>query len=162
MDDDDVSGEAECLAALKGSSTRSNSNREGRGLRVSVNLFHMDLAGPMETTSIDKKRHPTTTIDDYTRAVWVDTLESNTEVAQKVKDSPLETAYSVKVQGVMTDNGTEFVNVNVIGYLKSKHIKLFNTVPYTLEQNGVAEKGICTITEGAAWQSYQKALDCGC
>jgi hypothetical protein len=36
----------------------------------------------------------------------------------------------------------------MITYLKSKGIVLFNSVPYTSEQNGVAEWGICMLTEG--------------
>lgn len=32
----------------------------------------------------------------------------------------LETAYNAKVQGVRADNGTEFVNSNLIGYFNQK------------------------------------------
>jgi hypothetical protein len=61
----------------------------------------------------------------------------------------LENVFSIKVQSVMADNGMEFVNLEMNTYLKSKGIALFNSVPYTPEQNGIAECRIQTLTEGA-------------
>jgi hypothetical protein len=70
----------------------------------------------------------------------------------------LETLYNIKVQGVMADNGTEFINSELTKHFKSKGITLFTSVPYTPEQNGVAERGICTITEGARAMLFASTL----
>lgn len=68
--------------------------------------------------------------------------------------SLVKTAYGTKVQGVMTNNGMEFVNSNMVAYLKSKGIQLFNSVPYTPQQNGIAERAIWIITEEACAMLY--------
>jgi hypothetical protein len=99
-------------------------------------------------------------IDNYSQAVWTSSIASKLEVVLKVWEyvAQLENAFSIRVQSVMADNGTEFVNSEMNTYLKSKGIALFNSVLDTLEQNRVAEWGICTLMEGAWAMLYTAKL----
>jgi hypothetical protein len=78
-----------------------------------------------------------------------ETLTSKLEAVWKVQEyiTQLEMCYT-KVQGVMADNGTELINSEFKNYLLAKGVVLFTSVPYMPQQNGIAERGICTITEG--------------
>jgi hypothetical protein len=66
----------------------------------------------------------------------------------------LETLYHTKVEGVMVDNGTEFINAELLTFFCNKGIKIFTSIPYMPEQNGVTERHIRTITEGARAMIY--------
>jgi hypothetical protein len=63
------------------------------------------------------------------------------EVVTKVKEyiAPLENACKIKVQGVIADNGTEFIKSEMGGFLRLKGIGMFTLMPYMLEQNGIAK-----------------------
>jgi histone deacetylase 1/2 len=120
----------------------------------------MDLAGPIEVMSFDNKKYFIIVIDDYSRAVWTSAIASKTEVVQKVQEyiAQLENAFSIKVQGLIADNGTEFINSEMNAFVKERGISLFTSVPYTPQQNGVVERGIRTVTEGAWAMLYAAKL----
>ena len=58
----------------------------------------------------------------------------------------------------MADNGTEFVNSDMQRFIKEKGITLYTSVPYMHEQNGIAKRAICTISEGARAMLYASKL----
>lgn len=101
----------------------------------------MDLAGPMETMSFDGKKYFLIIVDDYSWGIWVESLTLKSETVAKMRDfvRVFETGYGAKVRGFMADNGTEFVNSEMQQFIKEKGITLYTSVPYTHEQNGVAE-----------------------
>jgi hypothetical protein len=157
---EDQISSADCLACIHGKQHKMPF-KVGRTRATHIGeLIHMDLAGPMETTSFDGKKYFLIIIDDYSRAVWVESLTLKSEVVSKVREYNLrfETGYGAKIRGIMADNGTEFVNSEMNRYLKDKGITLYTSVPYTHEQNGVAERGIRTITEGARAMLYASKL----
>ena len=114
----------------------------------------------MKNTSYNKKKYFIIIVDDYSRAVWVEPLANKFEAVPKIKDyiQQLEMVYDIKVQGIMADNGTEFVNSLFKSFLSSKGIKLFTSVPYMPQQNRVAERAIRTIVEGARSMIYAAKL----
>ena len=120
----------------------------------------MDLASPMETTSFDGKKYLLIIIDDYTRAIWVESLTLKSEVLTKVQGyiHQFEMGYGAQICRIMADNGREFVNAEMNQYLKNKGITLYTSVPYTYEQNGVAEQVIHTVTEVAHAMLYTSKL----
>ena len=101
----------------------------------------MDLAGPMETTSIDGKKYFLIVVDDCSCRIWIESLTFKSETVPNVQDfiCHLETGYNAKVHGIMADNETEFINSDMQRFLREKGITLYTSVPYTHEQNGVAE-----------------------
>ena len=120
----------------------------------------MDLAGPMEMTSINGKKYFLIIIDDYSRGIWVEPIALKTEVVSKVKEfvGKFETGYGAKVRGIVADNETEFVNFDLQSYFETHGIAFYSSVPYIHEQNGVAERGIRTITEGARAMLFTSKL----
>ena len=48
-----------------------------------------------------------------------------------------------------TDNGGKYVNNNFTSYYTTQSIQMQHTVPYTPQQNGVAERKNCTLKEMA-------------
>jgi transposase InsO family protein len=53
--------------------------------------------------------------------------------------------FDVKVKNIRSDNGTEFKNTQVEGFLDEEGIKHEFSAPYTPQQNGVAKKKNCTL-----------------
>ena len=152
--------DTDCMACIQGKqhklpfkTGRTRANQLG-------DLIHMDLAGPMETTSINGKKYFLIIIDDYSQGIWVKPIALKTEVVSKVKEfvGKFETGYSAKVCRVMADNGMEFVNFDLQSYFKTHSIAFYSSVPYIHEQNGVAERGIRTITEGARAMVFTSKL----
>ena len=101
----------------------------------------MDLASPMETTSINGKKYFLIMIDDYSQGIWVEPIALKMEVFSMVKEfiRKFETGYGAKVHGVMADNGTEYVNFNLQSYFKTHGIAFYSSVPYIHKQNGVVD-----------------------
>jgi len=54
-----------------------------------------------------------------------------------------------KIEALRTDNGGEYISNEFKDYLKSRGIHHELTVPYTPEQNGVAERLNCALVEVA-------------
>ncbi|GJT86684.1 retrovirus-related pol polyprotein from transposon TNT 1-94 [Tanacetum coccineum] len=61
----------------------------------------------------------------------------------------VENQNDIKVQQLITDNGTEFKNSILVNFCDEKGISQNFSSPYTPEQNGVAERKNRTLTEAA-------------
>ncbi|CAL1680875.1 unnamed protein product [Lasius platythorax] len=59
----------------------------------------------------------------------------------------IETECNTKVKIIRSDNGTEYCNQKLTDYFKEKGIKHQLTVPYTPQQNGLAERTQRTIMD---------------
>jgi hypothetical protein len=57
--------------------------------------------------------------------------------------------FDVKIKRVRSDNGTEFKNTNIEEYLDEEGIVHELSVPYTPQQNGIAERNNRTLIEAA-------------
>jgi transposase InsO family protein len=55
--------------------------------------------------------------------------------------------FDAKVKKIRSDNGTEFKNTQVEDYLDEEGIKNEFSAPYTLQQNGVAERKNMSLIE---------------
>ncbi|GKA61492.1 integrase, catalytic region, zinc finger, CCHC-type containing protein [Tanacetum coccineum] len=75
-------------------------------------LLHMDLCGPMQVVSINKKMYILVIIDDYSRFTWVRLLRSKDEAPDAIIKciKNIQVRLNGTVCNVQTDNGTEFVN----------------------------------------------------
>lgn len=61
----------------------------------------------------------------------------------------VEKQFNKNIQKIITDNGLEFVNSKTTTFLIKHGIQGIRTVPYTPEQNGIAERGNLAIVEKA-------------
>lgn len=103
----------------------------------------------MEVESWGGKRYMFTLIDDNSRKVFCYFLKSKNEVSDIFKDfcSMVENQTDRKIKILRTDNGGEYCNERLKHFLKERGIKHELTVPYSPEQNGVAERYNRTIFE---------------
>lgn len=122
--------------------------------RSTLELIHSDVFGPMSVPSGGESQYFVRFIDDYSRYCWVSFLKSKSEVFAKFLKFKAEvtnlTGHRIKRLG--TDNGGEYVLKVFENHLKQKGIRHEFTVPYTPEQNGVAERLNRTLQEMALSQ----------
>ena len=92
-----------------------------------------------------------TIIDDYSRKVWPYFWKHKYEAFSAFKEWKImiERQTEKKVKILHTDNGMEFCSKQFKNYCKSEGIVRHYTVPYTPQQNGVAERMNRTIISRA-------------
>jgi len=139
-----------CEACVKGKQVRvpfkKSSNKRSQCV---LGLVHSDVCGPMSTPSVGGARYFLAFTDDYTRHSSVDFLRSKTEVPEKFAEykALVENQTGHKIKALRSDNGTEYVNERLSSMLRSCGIKHETTVPYSPQQNNVAERLSRTLVE---------------
>ena len=75
-------------------------------------LLHLDLFGPVNIMSINKKKYALVIVDDHTRYTWTFFLSKKDETPQLIIDliTLIENNSSFKIKIPRSDNGTEFKN----------------------------------------------------
>ncbi|KAI3680401.1 hypothetical protein L2E82_50388 [Cichorium intybus] len=116
-----------------------------------LSLLCMDLCGLSAVESIGKKKYILVIVDDYSRFTWVLFLRNKSDAAEKIINfiKKMELMLNKKVRTVHSDNGSEFKNHTLDGFLKTKRISHNFSAPYTPQQNGVVERRICSLCEAA-------------
>ncbi|KAL7286323.1 hypothetical protein TKK_0019281 [Trichogramma kaykai] len=104
-------------------------------------LINSDVNGPMSTTLIEGYRYYVVCKDDYSRYTRIFFMKEKSEVA-KYLDIFLNECdnNNHKVKFFRSDGGSEFDCKRVREILQKRGIELSLTIPYTPEQNGVAEQ----------------------
>ena len=140
-----------CEACVKGKQQRLPFQKEGSRVDKVLKLLHLDLCGPMETTSVGGSRYFFTLIDDHSRKVFVFFLQQKSEVKSTFESFKklIENQTDQKIKILRTDNGKEYVNHNLKSFLDLHGIRHQTTIQYTPEQNGLAERMNRTIVEKA-------------
>ncbi|CAD7000956.1 unnamed protein product [Ceratitis capitata] len=126
-----------------------------------LGIVHTDVCGPMRNLSIGGAKYLLTLIDDKTRYVFVYFLNGKDEIFTKFKEykTMVERQTENNINILRSDNGTEFVNTAFDKYLKEEGIVRQLTVPYTPQQNGVAERFNHTLIEMARCMMVSSAAD---
>jgi hypothetical protein len=141
-----------CVACIEGKLTRSSFPKKSEH-RASgkLELVHTDLCGPMRVESHNGAKYMLTFTDDFTRFSHGYFLKSKTEVLSIFKQykALVENESGCHIKRLRSDNGTEYVNSEFQDFLSACGIKHERTVPYTPEQNGVAERLNRTIVDKA-------------
>ncbi len=104
--------------------------------------FHSDLAGPMQTPSIGKKRYMLTYICSQTEYSFVDYLKSKDEQLEKFKEfkNHYELFTNKRIKYFQSDNGGEYLSKEFLQYLIQHGIKHLTSVAYCPKGNGRAER----------------------
>ena len=116
-----------------------------------LQLLHMDLFGPVNIISINKKKYYLVIVDGFTRFSWTVFLHSKDEAIQfiinhvKVVDNG--TKWTVKK--IRSDNGTEFKNSTMKDLCNDRGITHTFSSPRTSQQNDVVERKNRTLIEAA-------------
>ena len=114
-----------------------------------LEYVHSDLWGPASNPTSGGNKYFLSIIDDYTRKVWVYLLKDKTETFHNFNNwkKQMENQTSKRIKFLRTDNGLEFCNTEFDRMCKESGITRHKTVPYTPQQNGVAERMNRTILD---------------
>ena len=134
-----------------------------------LELIHSDVCGPFHVDSVGGSRYFVTFVDDYSRYVTVYMLTAKSEAFDKfvdfvimsenkfgveIQNFELEGELGVKLKKFRSDGGGEYVSSRFIEFCSSGGIEKQITVPYTPQQNGVAERMNRTLMEMARSMIY--------
>jgi len=90
-------------------------------------LIHMDIWGPCSVISMHGHRYFLTIIDDFSRFIWIFSMQNKSEVRANVVSfvSYIENHFQTKIKSILrTDNGVEFVMKDFFLLQKAFYIKL--------------------------------------
>jgi transposase InsO family protein len=107
-----------------------------------LELLHMDLFDPIAYISIGGSKYCLVIVDDYSRFTWVFFLQekSQTQETLKVFLRRAQNEFGLKIKKIRSDNGMEFKNSQIEGFLEDEGIKHEFSSPFTPQQNGVVER----------------------
>jgi transposase InsO family protein len=77
-----------------------------------LELIHLDVCGPMPSTSLSGYVYYFSFIDDYSRKTWVYFLKSKDEVLRKFMEfkALVENISKIKIKILRSDNGGEYTS----------------------------------------------------
>ena len=116
-----------------------------------VELFHIDLFGPIPITSLRGMKYTLVIIDDYSRYTWVVFLQSKDQTCNNLIKNikRLQNEKSLTVMKIRSDGGTKFTNRNLSSFLEESGIKHELSNARTPQQNEVAERRNGMLKEAA-------------
>lgn len=139
----------QCESCTEGKMCRKGHPRlTERKTKCIMELWHMDLIGPIKPESCGDKKYIFTIIDDYSRVIFIELLKEKGEAAEKLKLIVLkENQSKLKLKAIRSDNGGEFIGTNLEDWLKEKEIKHEFSPARTPQCNGVVERANKSIIE---------------
>jgi len=113
-----------------------------------LDLIHMDIC-ELGTASRLGACYVLVLVDDYSRYTWVffQKLKSDAPAIIKEWIVRAERMFERKVKTIRSDNGGEFTSNGFERYLATLGITHQTTLPYTSQQNGIAERTHRTLVE---------------
>ena len=89
-----------------------------------LDLIHMDICGPMRTSSHSRKKYFITFIDDYTCKTHIYFLSAKSEAFEKFKEfkASMENNTKRRIRILHSDNRTEYINKSFKQFLKEHGI----------------------------------------
>lgn len=140
-----------CVACCKGKQSRKPFGNSGSRATQLLEIIHADLAGKMETTSIGGSKYCLVLVDDFSRRTFVYMLKHKNEVFDKfcAFKKFVENQTEKRIKIFRSDNGTEFCSKKFSSYFERHGIQHQTSIPYTPQQNGLAERTIRTLVEKA-------------
>lgn len=131
----------------KGKFTQTRGREPSSKAKKPLDLVHTDLAGPMQTTSLEGYRYAQSFTDDYSGIMMVYFLKSQSDAVQATKRFLADVAPYGEVRCIHSDNGTEYTGKEFQTLLIKNKIRHETSAPYLPHQNGTAERGWCTLFE---------------
>jgi transposase InsO family protein len=116
-----------------------------------LELLHMYLFGPIAYISIGGSKYCLVIVDDYSRFTWVFFLQKKSHTRETLKGflRRAQNEFDLRIKKIRSDNGTEFKNSQIEGFLEEEGIKHEFSSPYTPQQNGVVERKNRTLLDMA-------------
>jgi transposase InsO family protein len=113
-----------------------------------LELLHMDLFVPINI-SIDGSKYCLVIVDDYSHFTWVFFLQEKSQTQETLKRFLrwAQNEFGLRIKKIRSDNGMEFKNSQIEGFLEEEGIKHEFSSPYTPQQNGVVERKNITLLD---------------
>lgn len=114
-------------------------------------IIHSDLCGPMERATPNGALYYAIFIDDYSGWRFIYFLRQKSEAADCFKKliNQVRGETGNLVRTLRTDNGGEYGSSEFSAWLARKGIRHETSAPHTPQQDGVSERAVRTVTEGA-------------
>lgn len=143
-----------CIPCIEGKQkSKSFPRGQAHSSVAKLDLIHTDICGPMSVNSWSGCRYFITFTDDFTRKSFVYFLmrkDQRTILDTFIEFQNLvENQTDLKIKRIRSDNGSEYCNKSFMNHLKQCGIIHETTVPYTPQQNGIAERLNRTLMEKA-------------
>ncbi|MBW0568977.1 hypothetical protein O181_108692 [Austropuccinia psidii MF-1] len=105
--------------------------------------LHLDLCGPITPPSESGAKYFLRIVDSFSCYVWVVFLQQKSKAKEKIKNLILKIQQTPlsKISNVVSDNGSEFKNQDLLTFFQKEGITHLTTSPYTPQQNPVAKRG---------------------
>ena len=141
--------EKKCEVCIMSKHTREAFPESSTKSTRRLELIHMDVQGPFQTTSLGGMKYNATFLDDYSDLGVVRPVPSKDRVPDIVIEviEMLENQCGERVRAVRSDRGGEYVNHRLRRYFGQKGIVHQTTAPYSPQQNGSAERLNRTLVE---------------
>ena len=125
-----------------------------------LEVIHTDVCEPMRTTSKGGARWFVTFIDEHTRWCSIYFMKQKNEVTEKFIEykNLVENQTEHKIKALHSVCGKEYDNGKLDKILRDSGIQRRFTVPYTPQQNGMAERKNRTVVEVARCLLTQSGL----
>jgi len=153
-----------CRGCEFGKSTRQpfSASTTQRTSRV-FEVVHSDLAGPMQTKSIQGSAYTATFIDNHSKLAVVYFLKSKDQFVKALQTYLAwgETQTSSKLRALHSDRGGEYMAGQVQDILKQRGIEHHLTMPGSPQSNGKAERFNRTIMDKAEAMRHTAGLSNG-
>jgi hypothetical protein len=138
-----------------------------------LELLHMVLFGSIDYISISRSKYCLVIMDDYSCFTWVLFLQEKSQTQETLRRllRQAQNGFGLRIKKIRSDNGTEFKNSQIEGFLEEEGIKHEFSSPYTPQQNGVVERKNRTLLDMARTmldehktpdQFWAKAINTAC
>ncbi|KAE9160380.1 hypothetical protein PF004_g31205 [Phytophthora fragariae] len=149
-----------CMGKMREDNFSRNPEKTVKSAGV-LDLIHSDVMGPMQTKTPGGCTYAVTFIDDFSPHVTVYFMKKKAEVLEKFKKfkADMENATGRKIKRLRSDNGGEYTGRLFKEYLSKQGIRHEKTVPYTPQQNGLAERMNQSLVGMAHCMLYHEGID---
>jgi hypothetical protein len=133
---------AECVQA-KFPASSMNHSLVPEGTRIGEPVFS-DICGEVPVLGYNQEKHFITFTDAASKTLFVEVLKNKkaeTVLAGfKKVHNKMKNVFSHSIKRLHTDNGSEYDNDLMLGYLEDEGIEHTTTAPYQPQSNGIAER----------------------
>lgn len=120
--------------------------------------MHTNIAGPIDPESINGYKFALSFTDDCSSATFVNFLKQKSDTEQAKERFLADTAPHGKIKTINSDNGAEFMGKNYQALLRRNRIRHETSEPYSLHQNGTAERNWHTLFDMARCMLLESEL----
>jgi hypothetical protein len=149
-----------CKGCAQGKNMKRTFPRSDNKAKGVLEIVHIDVCGPMTTTSLSRYSYYVSFIDDFSRISWIYFLKTKSEVFNKLKEfkALVENISEKKINILRSYNGGEFTSDEFKAFHREDGIKMDLTTPYNPQQNGVVERNNQTIMEAIKYMIHDQDL----